>query len=525
MLVRVVTTSMAVGLVTLAGLGWFVTTEIRNGLVSASVDRLLAESAQDALSTQARADAASAQTPAELQELIYGLVASLRDVGGESRGVVIQRHPGNDSRLPVTSVAAPAGSENSISDEMRTAVQAGAAQSWQFVSVAPDGGPGAVVGATITIEDSTGTSESDFSGLYEIYFVYSLESEQATLDVIQRVLALGALVIAGFVIFLTWWVARQAVQPVRQAARVASRVAEGVLEARMPVRGYDEMSTLATTFNEMTESLQDQITRMEDLSRLQRRFVADVSHELRTPLTTVRMASDVLFESRQVFPGEAARSAELLNTQLDRFESMLADLLEISRIDAGAAHMEFDATDLTSLVRDEVVSMLPLAEDMDVELRLWGGADDSTAHVDQGRVRRIIRNLVANALEHANGQGVDILVTGTSAALAVVVRDYGQGLTAGQAERVFDRFWRADPSRRRTMGGTGLGLAIAREDAQLHGGALEAWGEEGKGASFRLMVPRGAKGLPRAPIIPVVLERDDFPAQGSLVDLHAVEVQ
>ena len=331
--------------------------------------------------------------------------------------------------------------------------------------------------------------------------------------------------IAGFVIFLTWWVARQAVQPVRQAARVASRVAEGVLEARMPVRGYDEMSTLATTFNEMTESLQDQITRMEDLSRLQRRFVADVSHELRTPLTTVRMASDVLFESRQVFPGEAARSAELLNTQLDRFESMLADLLEISRIDAGAAHMEFDATDLTSLVRDEVVSMLPLAEDMDVELRLWGGADDSTAHVDQGRVRRIIRNLVANALEHANGEGVDILVTGTSAALAVVVRDYGQGLAAGQAERVFDRFWRADPSRRRTMGGTGLGLAIAREDAQLHGGALEAWGEEGKGASFRLMVPRGAKGLPRAPIIPVVLERDDFPAQGSLVDLHAVEVQ
>src|ERR1035437_4789451 len=124
------------------------------------------------------------------------------------------------------------------------------------------------------------------------------------------------------------------------SARIASRLAEGHLSERMRVRGNDEMATLATTFNDMASSLQRQITRMEDLSRLQRRFVSDVSHELRTPLTTIRMASDVLHEHRREFEPSVGRSAELLATQLDRFESLLADLLEISRIDAGAAQLE-----------------------------------------------------------------------------------------------------------------------------------------------------------------------------------------
>ncbi|WP_284328618.1 HAMP domain-containing protein [Demequina litorisediminis] len=142
-----------------------------------------------------------------------------------------------------------------------------------------------------------------------------MSDEQDTLALIQQVLAIGAVVLVGLVVVMTWYVTNQAVRPVRQAARVASRLAEGRLSERMKVRGHDEMATLAQTFNDMAESLQRQITRMEHLSRLQRRFVSDVSHELRTPLTTIRMASDVLHDAREDFDPAAARSAELLSTQ------------------------------------------------------------------------------------------------------------------------------------------------------------------------------------------------------------------
>jgi two-component system, OmpR family, sensor histidine kinase MtrB len=114
------------------------------------------------------------------------------------------------------------------------------------------------------------------------------------------------------------------------------------------------------------------------------------------------------------------------------------------------------------------------------------------AEVDRRRVERILRNILVNAVEH--GEGKDVVVTAAidSAAVAVSVRDYGVGLRPGEQHRVFERFWRADPARARTTGGTGLGLAISLEDARLHGGWLQAWGERGKGSVFRLTLPRMA---------------------------------
>src|SRR5690606_27319180 len=161
---------------------------------------------------------------------------------------------------------------------------------------------------------------------YELYFLYRLGPEQQTLSFVQGVLAVAG---GGLVVLLgamTWLVTRQAVDPVRRAARVAERLADGHLKERMSVKGVDEMATLARSFNEMAESLHDQIHRMEELSHLQRRFVSDVSHELRTPLTTVRMAAEVIHAARDELDPAAARSAELMTAQLDRFEELLADL-------------------------------------------------------------------------------------------------------------------------------------------------------------------------------------------------------
>jgi two-component system sensor histidine kinase MtrB len=508
----VVATTLVIGFGAVALLGAYVTTQIRDGLVDTRVDRILGQSAQDADTAQADIDASPAENPGELQDLVNALVDKLRVLGGGDREVVLIRSPSNTSDVPITTNVSNLDLVGVLSKDMRSAIADGTEQPWQFVEL-PDGAPAVVVGAPLNIR---------VAGGYELYFVYPLQAEQQTLTLIQRVLGLGAGMLVALVVFMTWWVTQQAVRPVRDAARVASRLAEGRLSERMKVRGNDEMATLARTFNEMAESLQRQITRMEELSRLQRRFVSDVSHELRTPLTTVRMASDVLYDARADFPPEVARSAELLSGQLDRFETLLADLLEISRIDAGAARLEFEDISLADVVRDEVEAVSHPASKLGVELRVWVGEGAHVASIDRPRVGRIVRNLLSNAVEHAQEHPVDVGVASNGRAVAVVVRDYGIGLTPQQVDRVFDRFWRADAARARTMGGTGLGLSIALEDARLHGGKLEVWGRPDKGASFRLLLPRTSRGLGQDAPLPLAMRESEFEALGTMpvLDLH-----
>ncbi|MFW2513128.1 MtrAB system histidine kinase MtrB [Demequina sp. SO4-13] len=512
MSLRVVLSTLVVGIGTVALLGAYVTTQMRDGLVDNRVERVLAESARDAATAQERAGNSTAANPQDLQQFVYELTVQLRALGGESRGLVMLRSPDNTSSVPLTTEESTTDLRQVVSTQMRAAVALDVPQPWQFVALPETGDPGVVVGSPLEIPAA---------GAFELYFVYSLADEQATLALIQQVLALGAAVLVALVVAMTWFVTAQAVRPVRQAARVASRLAEGRLSERMTVRGHDEIATLAQTFNEMAESLQRQITRMENLSRLQRRFVSDVSHELRTPLTTIRMASDVLYDARTEFPPHVGRSAELLSTQLDRFEALLSDLLEISRIDAGAAQLEFEEVDLADVVRDEVEAVLPIAADMGVDIRLYLSSGSHTASIDRPRVGRIIRNLLSNAIEHSQGGPVDVAVGADRRGVAVVVRDYGLGLTSHQVARVFDRFWRADSARTRTMGGTGLGLSIAREDAVLHEGRLEAWGQPGKGASFRLLLPRTSEGLGSNAPLALVMREADFAAVGARVELSS----
>jgi two-component system sensor histidine kinase MtrB len=517
MLLRVVTSTLVVGLVAVAGIGAYVTTQIRDGLVDKRVEGILSESASDVAGTQATIDASTAETPETLQRLVNDQLASIQ-LGAVGRGVVLLRAPSNASLVlvnPFLSSQPGPPLYDAISPSLRKSIVPGGTQFWQYAVMPGTDTPAVVVGAPLSVKSA---------GDYELYFVYSLANEQATLGLIQNVLALGAGVLVGLVLFMTWTVTLQAVRPVRTAARIASRLADGHLSERMRVRGNDEMATLATTFNDMASSLQRQITRMEDLSRLQRRFVSDVSHELRTPLTTIRMASDVLHEHRREFEPSVGRSAELLATQLDRFESLLADLLEISRIDAGAAQLDFEDHDLAEVVRYQLEGLVPAAAELGVELRLWVREGANTASMDVPRVGRIIRNILSNAIEHAQGKPIDVAVASSSRTVAVVVRDYGVGLSPAQVARVFDRFWRADPARARTMGGTGLGLSISREDAQLHDGALEAWGSPGKGASFRLMLPRGSGGLGVREPLPLAMDVGDFAAVATRYTLGAEAV-
>ncbi|GGV13857.1 two-component sensor histidine kinase [Kitasatospora herbaricolor] len=335
---------------------------------------------------------------------------------------------------------------------------------------------------------------------YQLYYVFSFEQESKTLDLVTGTLATAGLFVVILLVGIAWLVVRQVVTPVRMAAGISERLAAGHLEERMKVTGTDDIARLGDSFNRMANGLQAQIRQLEELSRVQRRFVSDVSHELRTPLTTVRMAADLIYDSREDLDPMAARSAELLQGQLDRFESLLADLLEISRFDAGAAILDAEPVDLRDIVARVVEAADPLAQAKGSAVVIRGDGEPVVAEVDSRRIERILRNLVVNALEHGEGRDVVIRLGSAEGAVAVGVRDYGIGLKPGEASRVFHRFWRADPSRVRTTGGTGLGLSIAVEDAHLHGGWLQAWGEPGGGSHFRLTMPRTRGGeINRAP--------------------------
>jgi two-component system sensor histidine kinase MtrB len=329
-------------------------------------------------------------------------------------------------------------------------------------------------------------------GNVELFYLFPLDEEVSLASDFGNIITATGVALVIMLALVAYLVTRMVVSPVRVAARTAQRLSNGLLDQRMEVNGEDDLAALAASFNQMAENLQRHILRLEDMSRLQRRFTSDVSHELRTPLTTVRMAADLIFSERDQFDAPVARSAELLQAELDRFEGLLAELLEISRFDAGFAALDAEATNLSPLITRVVGRLAPLAERAHVDVEVDLPSEPIVAEVDVRRVERILRNLIGNAIEHSEGKPVKVRLAAREGAVAVTVRDHGVGLKAGDEKLVFNRFWRADPSRARHIGGTGLGLSISSEDARLHGGWLEAWGAPGQGAQFRLTLPARA---------------------------------
>jgi two-component system, OmpR family, sensor histidine kinase MtrB len=526
--VRVIASTLAIGLVALAAVGLYVGERMREGLFDARVHQILEDSARSAAQAQETFTSAQVSTGAEVQGLLHDVALAQRtSSAGERREVLLLRAPGNSSPVPVFPIAT-SGTAELVTDKLRTETAAGG-QHWQSVGEVVDGHtqPAVMVGQNVTVNPA---------GTFQLFYLYNLQSEQDRLDFLERTLALAGIALVALLGSMTWLVTRQTVRPVKNAAAVAERLADGHLEERLPEHGEDEMATLARSFNEMAASLQDQIRRLEDLSAVQRRFVSDVSHELRTPLTTIRMAGEVIHGARDDFDPAVKRSAELLATQLDRFEDLLSDLLEISRFDAGAAVLDAESRDVRDVVVAAVEHEVTLAERRGSWVRVDLPEPRCVADIDPRRVERVLRNLLVNAIEHAEGSAVEITVAADDYAVAVTVRDHGVGMTKNESEHVFDRFWRADPARARTTGGTGLGLAISLEDAHLHGGWLEAWGRPGRGACFRLTLPRRAgirltgSPLPLVPDetpttvpVPVVRPQTDPAALPDLPDLAEAE--
>lgn len=494
--VRVVATTVLLGLVVVFAVGNFLLAQISSGLVESR--RKAAETESTVLFQQANQFVKNYQPNADPGQLAHDLVADLQGPADSPLRLVYLRARLNAAAATVVqdrvSPGAAGGAVASVIPiALRQQVNKDSTHqaSTNIALPVTDAGasgptiPAVAVGVMINLGPVAG-------GSYELYLVYRLDREVQILALVRRTFLIGGALLVLLVGAVAFVVTRQVVAPVRQAASTAEELASGRLDRRMTVRGEDDLARLGRAFNEMADSLARQIHRLEELSRVQRQFVSDVSHELRTPLTTIRMAGEVMYESRASFEPALARSAELLQAQLDRFELLLSDLLEVSRFDAGAALLEVEQADIREVVTRVIDGLRPLAEQRSCALLTHLPLVACLAEIDPRRVERIVRNLLGNAIEHGETCPVEVVVAADSLAVAVSVRDHGVGLREDELGLVFNRFWRADPARARSTGGTGLGLAIALEDAHLHDGWLDVWGRPGEGAVFRLTLPRQA---------------------------------
>ena len=337
---RVVTLTLGLSLAVILVLGFVLTSQITDRILEVKV-RAATEEIERARNTVSGivGGEETRSLDSSLQLARNTLIDRKADAGAGLAGAfdAVLVVPGDGPRA-----ATAAGPVAQIPDALRDFVKAGQV-SYQYATVRTEGfsGPALIIG--------TPTS-SPVTNL-ELYLVFPLNNEESTISLVRGTMATGGVVLLLMLAAIALIVARQIVLPVRSASRIAERFADGHLAERMPVRGEDDMARLAVSFNDMAESLQRQITQLEEFGNLQRRFTSDVSHELRTPLTTVRMAADLIHEHSEDLEPALRRSTELLVSELDRFEMLLNDLLEISRHDAGVAELSVEAVDLRDTVQ------------------------------------------------------------------------------------------------------------------------------------------------------------------------------
>lgn len=482
--VRVVALTLILSMAAVLLVGSYVSREIARGLYEAKLQSITSQTAGYASELESTA---TSEGIAQLSETVN---TQLRGMMARSstplRSIALEPRDRGRSVAPI--IALPYGQEpvrpSELDEEFLSRAQETPAGAQTYQSITLPGvqnSPGIVVAQTVSLPGS---------GKFDLYVVADLQEEQNTLSFIQRALTVAGIVMVVLVVAVAWLVTGLVVSPIRSTARAALRLADGDLDERVTVTSHDELGALGRSFNDMADTLQDQIVRMKELTVQQRQFVSDVSHELRTPLATMGAATEMLYAEKDELDETGQRSLELLKSQVERFELLLSDLLEVSRHDAGFVKLETTEQDITEIVSNVVDGLTFVAEQSGSQIVMHTPSTPVTAEVEQIRIGRILRNLIVNAIEHGDKKNIDVYVAATAESCAVSIRDHGVGLTADQVGHVFDRFWRGDPSRRRTLGGTGLGLAIALEDAHLHGGWLQAWGSPGDGACFRLTLPR-----------------------------------
>lgn len=311
------------------------------------------------------------------------------------------------------------------------------------------------------------------------YFYHDATPITSSLARLARILAVGLIALLAVSVLLARRVARGVLTPVAEGASAARRMAGGELSVRLDASGQDELAEWAASFNTMADSLQQRIEELARSESFQRRFVSDVAHELRTPLTALVEEAELLSRHLDRLPPDAARAGELLSHDVARFRALVSDLLEVSRLDAGAEPVTFDEFDLIPFLRS-------VAASRGVRMELTG-PESLPILSDRVGWERVAGNLLENAATHGGAAVVDAGIERSGDRLTLTVRDRGPGIAPEDLDRVFDRFWKKDPARSRK--GSGLGLAIARDHARRLGGDIVARIPMGPGAEMVATIP------------------------------------
>ncbi len=417
-----------------------------------TVRRNFLNQSYDSSTRQAFANATFIRTALRSPDVdVLSLLASVDDVPG-SRSVLLHHGRWSVSSLSMTQDDLPA--------ELRNLVLTGSAATERFNF---GGEPRLVVGTPVPDTDS-------------FYFeVFSLQTIETNLHVLAATLIVAAILVTIGGALLGRWASGRALRPLSQVADAAVDIAGGQLDTRLETRGDTDLAALTESFNRMADSLQARIEH-------EARFTSDVSHELRSPLTTLSNALDVLEARREELPERSRQALDLLGSELRRFQRMVADLLEMSRFDAGAAELSVDEVRVGDLVGNVVGTVagpsVPLSMSDDVSrLRV---------EVDKRRFERVISNLVENAKLYAGGV-TNFAVEANNGTVRISVDDAGPGIRPEDRERVFERFYRSPDARRREgADGSGLGLSLVAEHVRLHGGHV--WVEDSPLGGTRFVV-------------------------------------
>ena len=312
------------------------------------------------------------------------------------------------------------------------------------------------------------------------YFIHDVTALETALGQLRLALAVGTLALIVLALLVARVIARGVLAPVEAASRAAEQIERGDLSARVPVTSDDEFGQWAERFNRMAAALADTIARLESAEAQNRRFVADVSHELRTPVAALVAEASIVRDHLDALPPESRRAGELLVADVGRLRTLVDDLMEVSRFDAGAEQIALEPVDLGEVVRAVVTARLPEATLVLPDAPL-------VLDTDRRRLERILGNLLDNAREHAPGAAVEVSLAARADEIVLVVADRGPGIPPDRLDGIFERFSKGDPSRH--GGSSGLGLAIAAEHAALLAGYLVAANRTAGGLRIELHLP------------------------------------
>ena len=377
--------------------GWSLSSQIASSLFENQKAQALEESTSGFRNVQSVLDSSEARSDSEIRRNVSRTLTVL-DAGSSGKRnwiLVPLEGQGKQGFIPEQSSNNSLNS-SSIPNDFKETVRDKDGIFWQTSTVTTVENnrertyPVLIVGTHISISQNPN---------YGLFLVYDMTDSSATIAHINFVLFGGFCALLGVVLSVVWIVTRFVVRPITQTAITAEKLAAGDLDQRVSVNGEHQAARLGYSFNLMADSLQEKIVQLERLSTLQQRFVSDVSHELRTPLATVRLGTELLYDSRGDMERTLSRTVELLHDQVDRFQSMLADLLEISRFDAGSAMLTIDTEDFMRVLSNILQEALPHLERTNTKLNVHTSHESIMVDMDRVRIERVLRNLLYNAIE------------------------------------------------------------------------------------------------------------------------------